>query len=144
MDGNNVHLVHFWEKCIYVMWTRINSRSLIQINLYFPPYLHIFSPTTPRPTHGCRGCGPNCSPRCSCPEMVMVRQAMEMGLPLEQVYRLGQHWLWVWSSHPPGGGAFFWGANKYHQCLACQNILPSSAPTGNFNWNFAEISLIPN
>jgi len=49
-------------------------------------------PTQTRPqTHGCRGCGPNCVAHCSCPEMAMVRQAMRMGWPLEEVLRLGRH-----------------------------------------------------
>ena len=69
------------------------------------------SPQPQRRTHGCRGCGPGCVAHCSCPEMAgvrwpemrdqaqsvttlitnIVRWAMAMGLPAEEVLRIGAH-----------------------------------------------------
>ena len=69
------------------------------------------SPQPQRRTQGCRGCGPGCVAHCSCPEMAgvrwpemrdqaqsvttlitnIVRWAMAMGLPAEEVLRIGAH-----------------------------------------------------
>lgn len=49
------------------------------------------SPQPQRRTQGCRGCGPGCVAHCSCPEMAGVRWAMAMGLPAEEVLRIGAH-----------------------------------------------------
>merc|ERR1712243_258948 len=55
-------------------------------------YQTIYSGNTrQRKTHGCRGCGPNCVAHCSCPEMARVRAAMAMGLPMDEVLRIGAH-----------------------------------------------------